>query len=239
MSLSKISLDAGAGVIAQQANALQFNNHFAALESSIAAGDSKGAQNAMSDYLRSYALSTLSGFSPMPHSLGMKESLDALKYQVRAGNMDGAKAVLESLRQTFNSPSNSVAGTDLHEMRTASGTVAGTDLRAIKMGVGAVAGTDLRNVTVASAAGSGIDLRAMQMGRSGAVAGTDLRELTVASSVGSPSDLRAIQMGSGGSVAGTDLRELTVASSAGSPVDLRSIKQLSSGTVAGTDLRQN
>ena len=207
MSLSKISLDVGAGAIAQQANALQFNSHFAALESSIAAGDSKGAQNAMSDYLRSYALSTLSGFSPMPHSLGMKESLDALKYQVRAGNMDGARAVLESFRQTFNSPSNSVAGTDLHEMKTASGTVAGTDLRAIKMGVGAVAGTDLRELTVASSVGSPSDLRAIQMGSGGSVAGTDLRELTVASSAGSPVDLRSIKQLSSGTVTGTDLRQ--------------------------------
>jgi len=208
MSLLKISLDASTGALAQQANSLQFSNHFEALQTAINAGDARGAQSAMSDYLRFYALSTLSGFSPMPHALGMKENLDALKYQVRAGNMDGARAVLESLRATFNSPSNSVAGTDLRADRTSTGAVAGTDLRSVKMTGGSVAGTDLRNLTVASSAGSPSDLRAIQMGSGGSVAGTDLRNLTVASSAGSPSDLRAIQMGSGGSVAGTDLRSI-------------------------------
>ena len=228
MSVLKITEVPSVGDVVQQANFSRFANHFEALQSAIAAGDAQRFKSAVSDFTQSFAMSSLSGFGSMQFNVGIKEAMNALKYQARAGNLDGARPVLQSLRQGFGAPVEGVSGTDLRSMANRGGSVAGTDLRTVQLNSGAVAGTDLRNVTVASAAGSGIDLRAMPKGRSGPVAGTDLRELTVASSAGSGIDLRAMQMGRFGDVAGTDLRATSTGNSSNSGLVLKSVRELMS-----------
>jgi len=207
MSISKVAPFSEASAVAQASAAVQFANYFSNLAGQIESGQLAGSRRALAELLKASAYADASGIEPLNQSTTFRAAFNAIRNAVRAGDMDEAKATLSNLRQTFGSPVNTVAGTDLRSMKTSSNGVSGTDLRAINTSPGSIAGTDFRTIKTTSGSIAGTDFRSIDISGAskGSIAGTDFRTIKTTS----------------GSIAGTDFRSIEVNAGSGSSNSLK------------------
>ena len=179
MSIPKIAPNSDASAILQVSGATQFANYFSNLAKAVDSGDLGSSRTALAELLKATAFSLGTGMDAINQSSTFRQAFDALRNEVRSGDTNAAQAALANLRQTFGAPVDSVAGTDLRNIKVAPSAVAGTDLRAIQIAPGMVAGTDLRAIKTTPGAIGGTDFHAINTSKAptGAIAGTDLRTI--------------------------------------------------------------
>ena len=176
--------------------ATQFANYFSNLAGAIDSGDTGSSRRALAELLKATAFSSGAGIEAINQSSTFREAFNALRNEVRSGNMNAAQAALANMRQTFGSPVGTVGGTDLRDIKVTPSAVAGTDLRSIQINPGAVAGTDLRSIQTTSGSIGGTDFRSIQTSKAstGTIAGTDFRTIKTTPSTIAGTDLAAAQV---------------------------------------------